>query len=322
MNISKNTLQVPFTRVLVTLELSSGRPVSHFPETTLKGGIGYTLKELVCLTGAKTCDNCMLNASCAYAFLFETPPPPDAPRMKKYRTVPHPFTMKAIQKESILTFELTLFGGAYAYLSYFIYALNKLGEKGLGKEKVRFIVKNVLWGERVIYQAKNCEIDQNITADTMIVEPGEPQNGTVELKFSSPLALRKEGRVISSFDTNTFFTTLLRRCTNLNAFFGVEKQKEIDPDAYLHAVSSLETQSSMGYHRRSRYSTRQKKKLDYSGIVGKVVLSGDIGTLMPLLYAGEVFGVGKNTTYGGGVYRVKEVCGTEKGNTVETGLLQ
>jgi CRISPR/Cas system endoribonuclease Cas6 (RAMP superfamily) len=39
-------------------------------------------------------------------------------------------------------------------------------------------------------------------------------------------------------------------------------------------------------------------------MTGSVRLSGDVGTLMPLLKAGEVLGVGKNTVFGFGEYVV------------------
>jgi len=42
------------------------------------------------------------------------------------------------------------------------------------------------------------------------------------------------------------------------------------------------------------------------GIVGKVVLEGNCGTLMPMLKAGEITGVGRGTTRGYGGIRIKD----------------
>ncbi|HEX2957467.1 MAG TPA: CRISPR system precrRNA processing endoribonuclease RAMP protein Cas6, partial [Chitinispirillaceae bacterium] len=92
----------------------------------------------------------------------------------------------------------------------------------------------------------------------------------------------------------------------LTPFFGRYKDISIDPQEYLTSVTSLKVTSEMSRFERSRYSTRQKTHLDCSGLVGPVTLHGEIGRLMPLILAGEVTGVGKNTVFGGGVYEVGE----------------
>ncbi|WP_457670214.1 type III-B CRISPR module-associated protein Cmr5 [Thiolapillus sp.] len=62
---------------------------------------------------AKTCNGCMFKEGCIYNYLFETPPPPGAKRMKSYPSVPHPyvFTVPAErEKENCYVVEFVLVG--------------------------------------------------------------------------------------------------------------------------------------------------------------------------------------------------------------------
>ncbi|NLP02456.1 MAG: CRISPR system precrRNA processing endoribonuclease RAMP protein Cas6 [Fibrobacter sp.] len=298
-------LVIPVTTISVNLILENENPVSAFHGATFRGGFGYTLRSLVCVTGKKTCENCLFLESCAYSFLFETPPPPNSVRMAKYRAVPHPFAMVASQEKSSLKVDLKLFGEAYRYIPHFIYTLNKLGTKGIGKNRTKFTVKDALWDGKVIYSEKSTSVEPGITPLRVTVIPGEPKQGKIRLRFVTPLTIKKDGKELLRFDKKAFFTSLLRRITNLNAFYGVDKSINIDPMIYLKPVEGLTVQDSMRVENRTRFSTRQKKKLDYSGLTGEVTIEGETGTLFPLLRAGEITGVGKNTVFGSGVYEME-----------------
>ncbi|GAH99500.1 unnamed protein product, partial [marine sediment metagenome] len=62
--------------------------------STLRGGFGQTLKRVVCVTKNKECKNCLLKEKCVYSYIFETPPPKDATRLRKYPFAPHPFVIE------------------------------------------------------------------------------------------------------------------------------------------------------------------------------------------------------------------------------------
>jgi CRISPR-associated endoribonuclease Cas6 len=304
-------VSILYTSCLFRLRLSGKDAVSQFLEATIRGGFGYTLRGLVCAAGKSTCSGCMLRHNCAYSFLFETPPPANAPRLAKYRAVPHPFTMHAIQTGDVLHLHLTLFGQATRYLVWFIYTLNKLGERGLGKNKMLFKVEEVTSEGQKIYPIDNDQVGTIATNDRIVLEPGKPMQGKISLEFLSPLVLRTKGMIHSKFAAYSFMANLLRRVTNLNAFYGENPEAVTDPKPYLDTVKSLSVKSAMKPVGRSRYSTRQKQEIDYSGIIGSVSLAGEIGILMPLLKAGEVMGVGKNTAFGFGRYKILKEGNTE-----------
>ncbi len=64
-----------------------------FAGSTWRGAFGHALKCTVCVVRDTACTDCMLYRSCAYPYIFETPPPPDAAKMRHYTNAPHPFVL-------------------------------------------------------------------------------------------------------------------------------------------------------------------------------------------------------------------------------------
>ena len=305
-------LTIPYRLLTIDLDLQSDKPVSRFLAATLRGGFGYTLKRLVCSSKAAECSACLLKSNCIYAFLFETATSPDAPRLRKYRTVPRPFAFRPQQNGSRVTVELLLVGDAVGMLPFFIFALNELGKIGIGKGSIPFNVGQVSTenGES-IYHNDTPETCLPVKPLMLEVAPGQPSIGSLILQFITPTSLRKDGVTLRMFEPRTFITTLLRRVTNLNAFYGIDREIEIDPQPWISAMNALTmTDLRIFAQLHNRYSTRQKKRIDYPGFTGDVGLEGDTGTLMPLFRAGEILGVGKNTVFGYGVF------GVEVGNKI------
>jgi len=297
-------ISLPYRRFDVKLDLASSESVSSFLGATLRGGFGYVLKKTVCAAGRQSCERCILRNQCAYAWLFETFPHADAVRLRKYKHVPHPFAMRPAQNGSRMLIELVLIGDAIRFLPYFIYTFDKLGATGLGKRRVRFSVQEAVADDQtVVYSARSPDaIAENAAPRTLTIKPGRKRLGTVTLNFISPVVIRRESKPLDRFDPVPFVTTLLRRVTNLNAFFGENKTIDIDPSPYIKAAESLACDSSMRPLPLRRFSTRQQQRIDYTGLVGTATLKGDVGTLTPLLKAGEILGVGKNTVFGFGRY--------------------
>jgi len=82
--------------------------------------------------------------------VFETPPPSDTTKMRKYPFAPHPFVITpplesktSYREGETLCFELTLIGKAVDYLPYFIYTFDELGCMGIGKGKGKYKLEEV-----------------------------------------------------------------------------------------------------------------------------------------------------------------------------------
>jgi len=98
----------------------------------------------------KICGSCLLKEKCVYSYVFETPPPTDTSKMRKYPFAPHPFVItppleekRMYRKDDTLDFELILIGKSIDYLPYFIYTFDELGRIGIGKGKGKYQLEEV-----------------------------------------------------------------------------------------------------------------------------------------------------------------------------------
>lgn len=93
--------------------------------STLRGAFGNTFKKVVCVIRERACKSCLLKNRCVYSYVFETPPPPDSSKMRKYPFAPHPFVIEPPLEEKRvykggdpLCFKLLLIGKSIDFLPY------------------------------------------------------------------------------------------------------------------------------------------------------------------------------------------------------------
>lgn len=123
-----------------------------FLANILRGGLGITLRRLVCPDGwhNNLCHPCPLYTQCAYGQVFEPSPPADAVQLRNQQDLPRPFVIEPpglhpddrVTPEGI-TFRLMLFGRAIEWLPYLISTLNRLGYEGLGRDRVPFTIEQI-----------------------------------------------------------------------------------------------------------------------------------------------------------------------------------
>jgi CRISPR-associated endoribonuclease Cas6 len=288
----------------IDLQLEKPDPVSSFPVSTLRGGFGISLRKLVCPTIEISCNSCILRHNCVYAYLFETVPQKDAPRMQNYKAVPHPFTLWCKQDGKKLSVSLLLIGNAINHLPYFIYTLRKLGTQGLGKNHNRYVLSTVTANDIVLYENGSDDVKMDFIRDSVTFLQDADKNGSCTIEFYSPLVLRKEGRPVDGYDHYSFFSTLLRRLSSLYVIHCNGTNFEDTKPLLTCWTEQVNAKTSLAYTSATRFSTRQQQHIEYDGFIGKIELSGNIGPFMPFLQAGEIVAVGKNTAFGFGRYRI------------------
>ena len=115
----------------------------EFKGSMLRGAFGHALKKVVCALGRQHCDNCLLAPTCVYAFIFETNKTVPITNNGRPRNSgpPLPFVLKPplapdrdYRPGDPLEFGLTLFGRANDFLPHIVYAVEQMGESGLGKK--------------------------------------------------------------------------------------------------------------------------------------------------------------------------------------------
>ena len=92
MPISQPMIPIKTYRFYFSTESAIRLP--DFPGSAWRGAFGHALKKTVCVVRNTPCNQCLLKNVCAYSVVFETPPPANAEKMRKYTAAPHPFVLQ------------------------------------------------------------------------------------------------------------------------------------------------------------------------------------------------------------------------------------
>ena len=281
---------------------------SRFIEATIRGGFGHVFRRITCINKGEDCDNCQFNETCVFRFVFDTQPPANSSRMRKYNKVPRPFTLFVISDTpKAFDVNIKLFGNSVKYLPYFTNSFIALGNIGLGKERTKFELQQV----------------QDLTSGNLLFEEGKHTNNRplnrefdlndknlrgpekLQIHLETPLSLRKNGSQLIQIDFDSFIMTLMRRIGNIFYFHqGIEA--DIDYKHIKKLASEVEViEDETIPVSRSRYSTRQNQKFNMDGILGNFTVFGNLNEIYKYLKLGEVIQVGRGTTFGQGKYKLE-----------------
>jgi len=295
---------------------------------TFRGGFGYVFKKTVCAARfVDECKKCILNSSCVYAYIFETPRPKNSQIMRKYEHIPHPFVLcpppgreRLIRKNDYLEVEIVLIGKAIEYLPYFVLVMSNLAEQGLGADKGKCELTEVTLqypnqnrstnGQAMsIYTSKNTTIELNASSLSVTsLLQNFPEGKQISLEFVTPLKLMRDGQLITrELSFKDIIRNLLRRIRLLAYFHCGVKQDELELD-FAKLISLAEkikvVEDNLKWFSFSRYSTRQRQRIPAGGLVGKISFWGELKPFWDFLLLGQYLNVGKNTSFGLGRYKL------------------
>jgi hypothetical protein len=284
--------------------------------STLRGSFGHAFKRVTCALTEADCDTCLLRNKCAYSYVFFTPPPPSATRMRKYPHAPHPFILEPPdQAKQIyapgesLAFGVVLIGKGMEYLPYFVFAFSELGKHGMGKGNKTFTLESVSHvtpaGKRPIFTAQEKLLDESQEPMRLSDLRGpDPALNRVRVNFLTPARVISEGRLSPQVEFSLLVRSLLRRLSTL-AYFHCGVELALDYKGIIQRASNVSVEtSSLVWYDWERYSSRQDARLKVGGVLGSVTYTGPVQEFIPLLVLGEHLHVGKATSMGLGKYQI------------------
>jgi hypothetical protein len=292
----------------------------HYAGSTWRGALGHSLKRSVCVTQLPQCAPCPLVHVCAYAWLFETPPPLGTEKMRKYPAVPHPFVVNPQVGEVHLeagepyALELNLIGHGNRYLPYLLHGLERAGRQGVGKGmacmRLESVEREVQVGSGNLQRiyCRGGPIDNAPAA-----APPVPllSSEVVRIDLLTPLRLRREGRPVrpDAFRFVDLFTSLLRRVSMLT-YFHTDHPLETDFAGLTQKAREVEwNDSQMVWRSWNRYSSRQGREVAMDGLMGYLVLPAqDLAPFWPYLWLGQFIHAGAGTSMGQGRLRVEPLA--------------
>ncbi|MGH8563142.1 MAG: CRISPR system precrRNA processing endoribonuclease RAMP protein Cas6 [Gammaproteobacteria bacterium] len=286
----------------------------RFPGSAWRGVFGHALKRAVCVTGLPTCPDCLLYRSCAYPYVFETPPPPGTQKMRKYPAAPHPFVLDleedggATPVGASHTLGLTLIGRGNAYLPPIVFALTQAGEQGLGSRRARLALESIAQETALSGEWRNIH---RTGGGLNALPPFVPQTPAVpeslRINFRTPLRIKRDDRPASAEDLTfgMFFSNLLRRISLLS-YFHSDTQLEADFAGLTASAREVSlTDAALFWRDGARYSSRQSRETPMGGLLGEIALAGaGLDPFWPYLWLGQYVHAGAATSMGLGRYAI------------------
>jgi CRISPR-associated endoribonuclease Cas6 len=320
-------------RVRFNLKAISEIRLGDYKGSTFRGVLGHALKSISCFSRRTCLTQCAYPKTCPYGYLFETPVPEGAEKMKKYSSAPHPFILtpplevkKVYWPGEFFHFDLTLVGKGVDYLPYFVYAFEKQGEKGMGKSRGFFEVVSVLGlnhraenqAETLLYintekmlvkEAVEKTIDQFAFQEKLENKDNPPLLSSVKLQFLTPIRLKFEESLSHKLEFHILIRNLLRRLSSLLYFHeGIEVNWNFK-ELIEKALTVKKTEDKTYWYDWERYSNRQETRMKLGGLMGEAEYADVPSDFALFLKAGEIVHVGKNTSFGLGKYVVIEGSG-------------
>lgn len=291
----------------------------HMPDysgSAWRGAFGHALKRIVCVTKEPRCRDCLLQRACAYPYIFETPTPLGADKMRRYNEVPHPFVLDCEAPQSqrggadtLQRLALVLVGRSNQYLPYIIQAFFEAARSGIGRgrQPMRLVAVN-----------QDPQLDGHWQT---IYSPGQPLNthdprhplapdltDAVTLHFHTPLRLKADNQNITGTHLafHHLFGSLLRR-VSLLSYFHTDTALETDFAGLMAQARRFTIRNQqLHWYDWTRYSARQATTMQMGGLIGSITLDAtDLAPFWPYLWLGQWIHAGKGTSMGLGRYTIQ-----------------
>lgn len=300
------------------IEAAADRPlrIPGHAGALLRGTFGNALRDMVCATGAPTCDGCRLATNCRYREIFFPLPPESGHALQKFSAIPAPYVLHVSDNDRLgfdagqpLRFGVTLIGRAGQHVSLVVRALVRALATGWTRQRVELAIRAI--------QLQTAEGEAPLTVrDTAAPLPAtdrldgagvvtkNPGPRRIVLRFTSPAHLRQENRTASAtgLQARTVLMGLARR-TSLLADFHGESPLGLDFPALAELAGQARIVSrDLAWREWRRYSARQGREMPMGGLVGQLEIEGPLQPFLPLLAFGRRLHLGKHASFGLGAY--------------------
>ena len=193
-----------------------------------------------------------------------------------------------------------------------------MGRLGMGRringKRGRFALEQVIWNGSAIYDAADETLHLPEPLPQLSLEPDRPADGAeiLGIHLMTPLRFKRNGRLDDDLPFDQLVRLALRRASSLLAAYGAG-EPAIDYRGLLQRAGAVRTVSAnLAWQDWSRYSNRQKQRMQLGGLTGAVKYEGDFGDFMALLDFAAKAHLGKNSSFGLGLIQQKR--GTKEQN--------
>ncbi len=308
----ENALQIRYIKLYFTVEILEDTRLPAEKVSALRGGMGEMLLRANCVRD-RGCGQCDFEEECIVRRTMYS----------KYESRPRFVTSndsvgyilecenyeEEFQEGELLEFHLILFGKSIVYFNQYMQAFFALGQSGMGKYGSRFRIVSVANTERQQILSENSVFMEyyriHTVKDYVEYRMAKLQEAGCKNKiiFRTPLALKYRDEFLGEFHMEAIWNAVRRRIYMLDCYEGAE-QDIYGYDSFVGSVLPQIAGQRHEYIRIRRYSSTQDRSMVLAGIKGYVQLDAIPGDILPVLLAGELIHIGKNTSFGFGRYRI------------------
>jgi hypothetical protein len=290
----------------------------------LRGALFAALRAQFCLAGGgPDCGRPPVAADCPVCFLLA---PVDAGN-RHGQDVPRPYVLRvaldgppAYAPGETFEFGLSTFGHALGAFPYALLGVQEMGQRGLGAARAGGFRLSEVWAEQPLagrqerlYRAGDPHVGTpalpvlgaDVAAEAALLAT---RGADRRLRLSLPTPLRLvEGRHLvkaESFQPRVLLARLLDRLDALGARYGGGPTDGGAAALLAHAATVRVVEARLTWRELFRASGRHRALLPMGGLVGDVVLEGDLTPLLPWLVWGTLVHVGKDAAMGNGELRL------------------
>jgi hypothetical protein len=276
---------------------------------TLRGALGYLLKQTVCQIRGGDCGSCVLQAVCAYPAIFEGIAPQGRKIMRRYDNIPQPFVLLPdgplvnAADSPTLTWGMRLFGDACRYWPYLVHVYKTAGERGLGSRRIQCQLERVTdrVGNATLWSSEQAQTAQPTAGSIAPENSAVPARCTLRWTFQTPVRIAAVSAGPVGID---LFLAGRRRFQIMDYFYGNSGDESPMPaSGRIEADEFTTTACTLEPWRLQRYSGRQHRRMTLDGLIGEITIEGPWGKTGPWLHAVPLIHLGKATSFGFG--RVK-----------------
>lgn len=310
-------MNITYQHYRLTLRAEDQLLLPYYKGSTFRGAFGNAFRRIVCALRRQDCGACILKTSCIYAYVFETAPSRDTAimGMGKYTSIPHPFVIEPpLETDRIyeageeISFGLVLIGKAVDYVPYFVYTFEEMGKTGIGKGRGKYLLIKAETATGPVYSREDRTIRPQPAKMATIPEDFSFDAGNstpLTVNFLTPARISYGRDLAVSPDFHILVRSLLRRLNLLHYFHGEQREAGWNHKEIIAAAETvIMEKKSTRWWDWERYSARQQTRMKMGGLVGEASYQGNIEPFMPFLRAGEIFHIGKGTSFGLGKYLI------------------
>jgi hypothetical protein len=318
-------------RYQFTLEALEPLNLPPYKGSLFRGALPKFFREVACVPAKADCEGCD-SSNCVYRKVFAAAPPEGSDKLRLYMSAPYPFLIEppdTRQTEfpmgSLLPFTLVLMGNAVKEFPLFLLAFEKLAEAGIGRGRKRARVRSVSYlpmaGESTVVYTAGSSIIKNGATETAAdyVRNRRAQWGDMEplitINLLTMTRLTQKGEILR--EAPPFSAVVRAVLTRLSALYYFHAGADFKVPARRLADVAVKIPKAYGNATFAEWaSVGQEHSLDLAGLTGRVTYDLSTGEeqagasalsiYLPLLWAGELTHIGRNTTSGLGKYNVEK----------------